>query len=289
MAKSARQNNAQLQKIRAEQKAAERRRSVLIAGIASVVVLVIVGAVVAFALFAPKAPQTTAATSGAVSDTVAKDVSSVPASAFDAVGVGSAQGGVVKSISGGTVQEKDGKPRLIYVGAEYCPYCASERWSLVTALSRFGTWSGLEYMVSTDNDQPASIPTLSLKDAKFTSDYLNFESYEAQDRDGKPLQTVPADVQKIEQSTGTTGIPFIWFAGTAYQSGALYDGTVLQNLSQEKIASQLATPTSDVAKGVLGGANLTTARLCQLTGNKPADVCTSSGVTKAAAALQSGA
>ncbi|GAA1884887.1 DUF929 family protein [Lapillicoccus jejuensis] len=288
MAKSARQNNAQLQKIRAEQKAAERRRSLIIAGSATVVVLAIVAAVIIFAVNAPKAPQTAAATSGTASETVVKDLTTIPASAFDTVGAGSAQGTVVKDVSGGSVVEKDGKPRLIYVGAEYCPYCASERWSLVTALSRFGTWSGLDYAVSSDTDQPASIPTLSLKDAKFTSDYLSFESYEAQDRNGKPLQAVPDDVQKIEQSTGTTGIPFVWFAGKAYQSGALYDGTVLQGLSQEKIAAQVKDPSTAISKGVLGGANLTTARLCQLTGNKPADVCTSSGVTKAAAALQSG-
>ncbi len=143
-------------------------------------------------------------------------------------------------------------------------------------------------MVSSDTDQPASIPTLSFKDAKYTSDYLSFESYEIQDRNGKPLQTVPDDVQKIEQSTGTTGIPFIWFAGKAYQSGTLIDGTVLGNQPQDKIAAQLSDPNSDIAKAVLGGANLTSARLCQLTDNKPANVCTSSGVTKAAAALQSG-
>ena len=32
-----------------------------------------------------------------------------------------------------------GSPELFYYGAEYCPYCAAERWSVVIALSRFGT------------------------------------------------------------------------------------------------------------------------------------------------------
>ena len=32
-----------------------------------------------------------------------------------------------------------GKPEILYVGAEYCPYCAAERWAMVVALSRFGT------------------------------------------------------------------------------------------------------------------------------------------------------
>ena len=29
------------------------------------------------------------------------------------------------------------------MGAEYCPYCAAQRWAMIVALSRFGTFSGL--------------------------------------------------------------------------------------------------------------------------------------------------
>src|SRR5215471_17073708 len=32
-----------------------------------------------------------------------------------------------------------GKPEMLYIGAEYCPYCAAMRWSMAVALSRFGT------------------------------------------------------------------------------------------------------------------------------------------------------
>jgi hypothetical protein len=32
---------------------------------------------------------------------------------------------------------------MLYIGAEYCPYCAAERWPLVMALSKFGTFSNL--------------------------------------------------------------------------------------------------------------------------------------------------
>src|SRR5438309_707950 len=41
-----------------------------------------------------------------------------------------------------------GKTEVLYIGAEYCPYCAAERWSLVVALSKFGSFSGLTYMQS---------------------------------------------------------------------------------------------------------------------------------------------
>jgi Domain of unknown function (DUF929) len=30
-----------------------------------------------------------------------------------------------------------GKPEMLFIGAEFCPYCAAERWAMVLALSRF--------------------------------------------------------------------------------------------------------------------------------------------------------
>ena len=41
-----------------------------------------------------------------------------------------------------------GKIVIVYVGAEYCPYCAAERWAIVTALETFGTFSGLQPIAS---------------------------------------------------------------------------------------------------------------------------------------------
>ena len=49
----------------------------------------------------------------------------------------------------------DGKPEVLYVGAEYCPFCAAERWPVVVALSRFGTWSGLS---ATDVGREGCVP-----------------------------------------------------------------------------------------------------------------------------------
>ena len=36
-----------------------------------------------------------------------------------------------------------GKPEVLYVGTEYCPYCDAESWPLIVALSRFGEFTGL--------------------------------------------------------------------------------------------------------------------------------------------------
>src|ERR1017187_1249607 len=40
----------------------------------------------------------------------------------------------------GTALTANGKPEILYVGGEYCPYCAFERWGMIVALSRFGNF-----------------------------------------------------------------------------------------------------------------------------------------------------
>ena len=85
-----------------------------------------------------------------------------------------------------------GLPRFVYVGAEYCPYCAVMRWSLVTALSRFGTFSKLE--ATTSSADYAPIPTFSFVGSTYTSKYVVFTPYEIADRTGAALQSTPNDV-----------------------------------------------------------------------------------------------
>jgi len=34
-----------------------------------------------------------------------------------------------------------------YVGGEYCPYCAIQRWALLVALSKFGSFTNLDGQV----------------------------------------------------------------------------------------------------------------------------------------------
>ena len=77
---------------------------------------------------------------------VVKDVTTIPASVYNKVGVNfpSAAQPVsppikLKNQPPLTIEGKS--PAMLYYGAEYCPYCAAERWGIVAALSRFGTWS----------------------------------------------------------------------------------------------------------------------------------------------------
>jgi hypothetical protein len=56
--------------------------------------------------------------------------------------------------------------------------------------------------------------------------------------------------------------------------GASYSPAVLQGLTWAQIAADLGHPSSPVAQGVLGTANVITASICSMTGNQPASACT---------------
>src|SRR5256885_14415418 len=73
---------------------------------------------------------------------VVSSITGLPASEFDTVGQGTANN-LIKPISGAALKGPNGKPEGFYYGAEFCPYCAAQRWPLVIALSRFGTFAGL--------------------------------------------------------------------------------------------------------------------------------------------------
>ena len=81
---------------------------------------------------------------------VLTDLTTIPASVFNSVGINSPITSITppQSISGqselyGTNASGQKVPEILYMGAEYCPYCAAQRWATIVALSRFGTWSGL--------------------------------------------------------------------------------------------------------------------------------------------------
>src|SRR6202042_144933 len=104
---------------------------------------------------------------------VIHDVTSVPASTLDAVGAGTTYPHPITRLSGPHLTSA-GKPEILYVGAEYCPYCAAERWAMTVALSRFGTFSNLHFIHSSSTDVYANTPTLTFYKSGYTSKYLTF-------------------------------------------------------------------------------------------------------------------
>ena len=186
----------------------------------------------------------------------------------------------------------DGKPLVLYVGAEYCPFCASQRWALTIALSRFGTFSGLTASHSASDDVFPNTPTVSFHGSTYTSDLLAFQGVElaTNERSGgryTPLDTLTAEQQQLlatydappfTQSAGA--VPFVDFGNRFLQTGSSYSPQLLAGMSVDDVAAALTNePNGEVAQAIFGAANAFTAILCGLTGGAPADVCTSPAAT----------
>jgi hypothetical protein len=223
----------------------------------------------------------------AVPKDVLRDVTTVPVRALNAVGPGPVT--VSGSLSGvsGLPLRKNGKPWVFYDGAEYCPYCATERWAMIVALSRFGTFRGLTMIKSSATDDPPSIATWTFDGAKYTSPYLAFAAVEetgnvVNSSGSYPRLQVPTVEEKLliakYDGTGPTAgsIPFLDYGNKYVQVGDMagFTPTVLEGQSWAQIAAALKNPASPTAQAVDGAANWTTAAICQLTNNQPSTACT---------------
>jgi thiol-disulfide isomerase/thioredoxin len=271
------------EKIAAQQAAerrSQRRRQVLMAGGSVVAVLAIVAALI---IVKSLNKASAGSNTGTASASTVSQLTSVPAATLASVKTGSASAKTLIPISG-TALTASGKPEVLYMGAEYCPFCATERWAMTVALSRFGTFSGLTFIHSSGSDTPASIPTLTYYKSKYTSKYLTFTPVEMQKVDKSNLQT-PTKTQTAlldkydappQVPQGYNGsIPFIDFGNKYIVSGASYSYTVLQGKTYAQIAADLRDPSTAIAKGADGAANYITAGICKLTDNQPATACTS--------------
>ena len=236
---------------------------------------------------------------GPASAAVVGKVTSVPVAVVDQVGPGTAAP-APKPITAPALTA-DGKPRVLYVGAEYCPYCATERWPMVIALSRFGTFMGLRATHSSSTDVYPDTQTFSFHGARYTSKWISFRGYELEtnQRQGDgyvPLDTLSPQDQQIFDTydrapyigTGASsnGIPFIDFGGKFLIGGVTYDPSVLQGQSAAAIAGSLSDPTSAISQGAVGAANAFTAAICSMTGNQPGRVCADPAIQRIQRALK---
>jgi Domain of unknown function (DUF929) len=182
----------------AAQQRAERRRRLLLAVGAVVVVIVIVGGLITIRLVGG-GKKTETGPSGAADAQIMTALTSIPDSTFAAIGSEGVQ--AAPSAIEAPALTADGKPKVLYIGAEFCPYCAAERWPVSVALSRFGTFSNLGTTHSSGSDVFPNTPTLSFHGATFTSQYLSFTGVETTTNEEvngqyKPLDTPTAEDQK---------------------------------------------------------------------------------------------
>jgi hypothetical protein len=238
---------------------------------------------------------------------VVKDVTTVPLSTWNKVGVTSqipvAKPTVLSGQPPMTINRKS--PAMLYYGAEYCPYCAAERWAMTTALARFGTWNNLQITASSHTDVDAKTSTFSFHGATLDSPYITFQGVEQYTNipvAGSPnrytnLQNPTKQEASIltkyssskflpnASTSGGISFPFVDINNSVLFSGASYDPQILANLSWTDISSGLSDPTNPVTQAILATGNYMSAAICHATKGQPGSVCTSSGVQAAAKAL----
>jgi len=287
-----RQQNAR-EKIAAQRVAARRaeiRRRVLITGGSVVAVIAIV---VAFILVKASTSSSPSSSSAVANAAVTKQITSVPASVLNQAGRGNVSPLIPVQGSPAPLTA-NGKPEMLYIGGEYCPYCAAERWSMVEALSRFGTFSGLNYIHSSSTDAYPSTPTLTFHNSSYTSKYLTFTPVEwytnvADSTGTYPVLQAPTSAQMAVfnkydappyvQASNKGSFPFIDIGNKYLVIGAQFLPTALKGMTFAQVAAAMHNPSSPVAKDVNAAANTLTAAICKATGGKPGNVCTSPAVT----------
>jgi thiol-disulfide isomerase/thioredoxin len=292
----------------AERRSAQRKRIYLAGG--SILVVAIV--VIALVLVKLNGGGGTAAAAsngptGAALSTVTKQVEDVPTSVTDAVAGGgintslfvptetstqvssaSQTGSYFGTVNSSTPLTSGGKPEVLYMGAEYCPYCAAQRWAMINALSRFGTFTGLTTTHSSSTDADPNTPTWTFYKSTYKSNYINFTPVEetTNERQGNSsstsvpyvtLQTPTSAEQAIGQTYDPQGyIPFIDLGNKYVQVGNLapLSPTMLDGQTWAQVAAAMNNPSSAIGKAEIGNANYMTAGICKMTNNLPATACT---------------
>lgn len=253
------------------QQSANRSGWWLVGGIV-LMVAVIVGAFVFMANY--EAQQ-----SKVGSDAAFKAITTVKPDVFTRVDKGTFNGQLTAVKNTPVLKGPNGKPEIFYMGGEYCPICAAQRWAIVTALSRFGSFSPLTPILSAESQ----VPTFSFYKSSYHSDYIDFESKEVADNNSpnyKQLEALSPDDQKIVNQYARppyiqqSGIPFMSIGNQYISVGSYYSGSVLTGKSYQDIATAVNDPNSDISRGIVGGANMLTAAICKATNNQPANVCT---------------
>lgn len=228
-----------------------------------------------------------------LSSTVAGILLHPSPSVVQAVGSGSQPGQLVRLPGDTTLKDNAGKMTVVSVGAEYCPYCAAERWVIVYALSQFGTFSGLSQIEFSSTDQFPNTNTITFYKSSYSSSFIDFSPAELQDRDGKQLQTPSAQVENIfttydrpPYTVETQQYPFLFIGGRYVLHNSSYSPALLAGLTWDQIATKLKNPADPVTRAIVGNANILTAAMCVALGDIPSSVCSSSTIQAIEPALR---
>src|SRR5260370_8990836 len=257
------------------QRQSSRRQWLWTGGIVALIAVIIVALIVISRL--QQSPGS-ASVPTLASSQVFNAVTKVDPNVLASVGKGGVQN-PLKAVNGSPpiLKGPTGKPEFLYMGAEYCPFCAAERWAVVVALSRFGTFSKLYQTTSSSTDVFPNTPTFTFYTGHYggsfySSSYIDFVPVETEDQQQNLLQTPTTGNQNLLNTydaapyTSQAGsIPFVDFGNRYVLIGASYNAQDLANLQWQGIANDLADSNSADSKDILGTANYLTAGICMVT------------------------
>ncbi len=263
-----------------------------------IVAICLLGALVLVRDNAGPSTSSTVETFSPAPSSLISTLASVPASVYDAVGVSSPANPVLAPRPAGsgtaplwmaTVNGGPPQPVVFFYGAEFAPYAAVQRWPLVLALTRFGTFNQLGVMQSSPSTAFANLSTFTFWNVQYSSKYLILESverYSSLDPTGArylTLQTPDARQAAAVAAYGASANTFALLdvANRYVLNGASFAPGVLAGLSQSQIAGDLATASSPLTQAVVTAANEITATICAVDGDRPDAVCGSRGVQAA--------
>lgn len=270
-------------------------------------VVVLLAFVIGLVIYALAGPSSSAGVvhRARASSAVVSALDKIPASVFDSVGVTASAGAALTAPTVLTHQpplESTGKPEVLFVGSEFCSFCAAERWPLIVALSRFGRFETLDNMQSAPQSVFPGIQTFSFVGTKYTSRYMAFSGVELySDSAGRSggftriTSLTPAQSAVVGRYVGDGQralqpgtYPFVDIDNLAVTSTSGFSPAVLEGRSQAAIAGDLSQPHNPVGRSIVASANYLTAGICRADGGRPSSVCDSKGVELAAHALRLG-
>lgn len=175
---------------------------------------------------------------------------------------------------------RSGKLYVFFMGAEYCPYSAAERWSIVRALQKFGQWDGLKQTMSAARDEPfLNLPTYDFTGATYNSPNIEFTSREIKDREFKPLQKLLKTEEKLVRKYNTgKEIPFLLIGGRFLQIGAGFTPKIFIGHTFRQTETELRKIESEIRKTIDDEANIIAALMC--IAGLPPEVCKETAIAE---------
>ena len=260
------------------------------------IILVGVVALVVYALTGPS-DSLGVVRRATASDTMVAEVTRIPASVFDTIGVDAPTTPLVAPsvLEGQPPLNAKGKPEVLFIGAEFCPFCGAQRWPLIVALSRFGHFATLTNMQSAQLSVFPNIQTFSFVGTTYASRYVSLTGVElysdavnAQGAFSRIATLTPgqsAVLTRYGTGSGSGSYPFVDIDNTMVTSTAGFSPAIIVGQSQSAIVAALSQPDDPIGEAIVSSANYLTAGICLATGHQPQSVCSSKGVRTAAHAL----